>query len=173
MFDREFAKEQINAYLTEDLEKILAINDTGKYVPEFFELVRHELKHRGIDPDQIIEKASEKKVEITPVKDEYLANFVSKQLKEKLNIGNLSLEDLVQIYVWESRNPYVIQLVESELIKRGEDPKKYVKPGPIDPGKPAGETQICCSVCGKQLNTGDNFCPNCGNPTSAQEKEQQ
>jgi hypothetical protein len=167
VFDKEFAKEQIKVYLTADLKKILKNKISGEYVPQYYELVTAELIERGEDPETPEKEPVEDRIKTVDEHDE-LHGLMSKSLKEKLNISNLEREDLVQLYVWESKFPYFMSLVEGELLGRGEDIKKYVKPGPITEDKPMGEKLISCTSCGNQLKSADNFCSACGNPKQAE-----
>jgi len=167
VFDKEFAKEQIKVYLTADLINIFKKKNSGEYVAEYYEMVKEELKKRGEKPEEL-EKA-ETKEEITALDAGHeLSHIISKSLKEKLNIENLELEDLVQLYVWESKSPYFMALVEGELIRRGEDVKKHVKPGPAAEDLAPGTKLCCCDSCGKELKAEDNFCAACGNPKPAE-----
>ncbi|OGF45266.1 MAG: hypothetical protein A2231_11080 [Candidatus Firestonebacteria bacterium RIFOXYA2_FULL_40_8] len=163
MFDKEFVKEQIKAYLTADLKNILKKRASKEYVPEYYELVETELKARGEDPKALETESSGSNMKIAGEHDA-LRGIISKSLKEKLNIANLELEELVQLYVWESKSPYFMSLVEGELIGRGEDIKKYVKPGPLAEETSPEEKLIHCNSCGKDLAPADNFCSACGNP---------
>jgi len=163
VFDKVFAREQLKAQQTEDLKNLLKKKDSGEYVPEYFDLVKAELKARGEDPKKVEVKEPEKKIAAVGVQDK-LHGLVSKSLKEKLNIEHLELQDLVQLYVWESNTPYFMSLIESELLRRGEDVKKYVKPGPTVEGSSTGGTPAVCDSCGKELTPADNFCSACGNP---------
>ena len=154
-------------YLTGDLKNILRKKDSGEYVPEYFELVKAELKARGEDPEKIEEERVELKIKNAGQLDT-LSGLVSGSLVEKLNLVNLELKDLVQLYVWESKSAYFMSLVESELRRRGEDVKQYVQPGLPAEEATADERKVSCSVCGKELAAPDNFCPACGNPKQAE-----
>ncbi|OGF44704.1 MAG: hypothetical protein A2452_09180 [Candidatus Firestonebacteria bacterium RIFOXYC2_FULL_39_67] len=167
MFDKEFAKEQIKMYLTNDLKNIWKKKNSGEYVPEYFELVKIELKERGENPEEIEKDLKEDIIKTVDGHDK-LSGLISNSLKEKLNIANLELEDLVQLYVWESKSPYFMSLVESELIRRGEDIKKYVKPGPITEENTSDKESVYCNSCGNGLKAFDNFCSACGNPKLAE-----
>jgi len=49
MFDREYAKKQIELLPDEELERIYSLRGSDEYVPGYYELVALELKKRGVE----------------------------------------------------------------------------------------------------------------------------
>ena len=166
MFDREYALKQIKLLPDAELTEIVINKESGDYVPEYVMLVMQELKARGKDLAAVTEKpapATEPVEEVKLAKNVEVASVIAEKIKHQLNLEGLSTSDLAQLYVWESKTPYVMAILESELRKRKQDPKQF-----LTTEIESGEEVKACVDCGVQPKTGDNFCCNCGAPLTKQ-----
>lgn len=155
MFDKKYAKEQVKDCLTEDLKEILIKRDTSTYVPQYFELVRQELKSRGIDPDEVIRKAQVKigidkskiKKQNANVKLLFKTNDIieAELIKGKLELEGISAMikgeslggayrlttdgfGLIYTYVLEEQFEEAVSILETIKISIKEKEKEKVKP---------------------------------------------
>ncbi len=178
MFDIELAKKQIGLLPNEELRRIYSLRAEGEYVPGYYELVALELKKRGVDgcsDAQMLGGAAKDKElrgvgadgkkggEYLHIVDEYSRMFANNEIKNKLGIANLSSEELIQMYIWESETSHLMGLISEELKGRLIDPDNYVPPRIVDmPSMEHEPGQKECPKCSVSVRTTDNYCFSCG-----------
>jgi len=161
MFDREYALKQIKLLSDTELVNIFKNKDSGDFVKDYVSLVIQELKDRGINTEVAVSSGATAKEEVKLAKNSEVASVIGEKIKHQLNLESLSTSELAQLYVWESKTPYVMAILESELRKRNQDPKSFITAE--HSGEGSGEAQSCTD-CGVETKAGDNFCCNCGAP---------
>ena len=164
MFDREYALKQIKLLPDAELLDIFKNKDSGDFVKDYVLLVIQELKDRGVNAEvtgSVVLSGTPVKEEVKLAKNSEVASVIGEKIKHQLNLESLSTSELAQLYVWESKTPYVMAILESELRKRNQDPKSFI--AAEHGGEGLGEGQSCTD-CGVETKSGDNFCCNCGAP---------